>query len=204
MLRSENRYTRFVTLAKITLPLIAVALLSSLFLLARSPGTTTQIPYSESELAEIIRGERVKAPNYRGVLDTGTAIALNADTARPDPEHDSRTLADVIRLTLDESGGAQIKIAAGTGSVDTLSRLARGDQGLQITHSDGFTMTSWSGWARLDGTRAETDGTLTLTSPHLSLTAGRMIFTQQAGGRDQLLVFTDGVKLVYDPGSDKD
>lgn len=204
MLRAENRYTRFVTLAKIVLPLIAVALLSSLFLVARAPDTTTEIPYSESELAEIIRGERVQAPEYRGVLKTGAAIALDADSARPDPDSPDRTLAQVIRMTLLDESGEQIVINAGEGALDAAEERAIGGQGLQITHSDGFVMKSWSGWALLDGTRAETDGAVTVTMDKIDLAAGRMIFRQNPDGSDQLLVFTDGVKLVYGPRSQKD
>lgn len=202
MLRAEHRYTRFVTLAKIVLPLVAVALLSSLFLLARSPETTTAIPYSESELAEIIRDERLQAPEYRGVLDSGAAISLDAASARPDPDHPTRTLARTIRLAVSEQPGADILIRAGIGFVDA-SRAVAGE-GIEITHSDGFTLETWGGWAALDGLRAETDGRVQLSADHLELTAGKLTFSQSPKGKDQLLVFTGGVKLVYDPGTLKD
>lgn len=202
MLRAEHRYTRFVTLAKIVLPLIAVALLSSLFLLARAPETTTAIPYSDSELAEIIRGERLQTPEYRGVLDTGAAVALDAASARPDPDHPGRTLAQTIRLAITETLGPDITITAGEGFVDTDRAVA--ENGVTLVHSDGFTLDTWGGWAALDGRRAETDGRVRLTADHIDLTAGRLRFSQSAAGTDQLLVFTDGVKLVYDPSTQKE
>lgn len=73
--------TRIVRLLRVALPLLALALLSSLFLLGRRPDGRVDIPYAD--VTEAPGRPALEAPSYAGVADDGAAITLQADDAGP-------------------------------------------------------------------------------------------------------------------------
>ncbi|KKK72711.1 hypothetical protein LCGC14_2901140, partial [marine sediment metagenome] len=80
----DNSYSRLVAWLKVALPLLALAILSTVFLVAERRGTRNEIPYSRGEIDEILREQRIRNPNYAGVTKDGSAVAFSADSARPE------------------------------------------------------------------------------------------------------------------------
>jgi len=196
----DNAYTRFITLAKIVLPLAALALLSTLFLLSRNIDPTESIPYATVDVEELVREPRVTAPNYSGVTSDGTAIAVQAETARPDPEEADRASADRLTARLDFADGNSADITSAEGTVDTKAGLAYLEGGVVIDTSTGYHITTEALTTALEYTSVVTETTVEATGPLGRLTAGRMQLDEDPDAPGQyLLVFKDGVKLIYDP-----
>ena len=57
-----DRYSRMVTFLKVLLPLAALALLSTLFLISRGINTKATIPFAAHEIEERMRGQQITAP----------------------------------------------------------------------------------------------------------------------------------------------
>ncbi|TCP40217.1 hypothetical protein [Rhodovulum marinum] len=196
----DNAYSRFIALAKIVLPLAALGLLSTLFLISRGPGTGDDLPYAQVDVDELLREQRIGAPNYAGVTRDGTAIALRADTARPDPATPGRTAADHVRARLDMPDGSHADIAAERGIVDSDAEIALLEGSARIDTSTGYRVRAETLSSALGKTEVLAEGPVEADGPPGRIEAGAMRLSTDPGNEDRyVLVFKDGVKLVYDP-----
>lgn len=78
-----DRYSRVVSYLKVALPLAALALLSTLFLISRTINTDPSIPFADFELENRLRGQQVTAPFFTGTTATGQEITIAATKALP-------------------------------------------------------------------------------------------------------------------------
>lgn len=201
----DNSYSRFVSWAKIVLPLTALALLSTLFLVARTVDPTKSIPYADVDVNELAREQRISAPNYSGVTTDGSAISITATTARPDPDNRDQVQATDLRAELETSTGGFYELSSLTGHIDTGAGHAVLDGGVIITTPSGYRITSERLDTELERTEITSPGPVQAEGPAGTLEAGQMILTR-AGEDDEesgyLLVFKNGVKLIYTPATE--
>ena len=74
--------TRVVRWLRVLLPLLALAMLSVMFLFSREGGDgRSQIPYAEVDAEAMARDPRVVAPEYAGVTADGARLTLRATEA---------------------------------------------------------------------------------------------------------------------------
>ncbi|SIO48887.1 lipopolysaccharide export system protein LptC [Rhodovulum sp. ES.010] len=197
----DNTYSRFIALAKIVLPLAALGLLSTLFLISRGPGGGEDLPYAQVEIDELLREQRIGAPTYAGVTRDGTAIAVTAETARPDAEAPGRATAQRMRARLDLPDGSHADISAAQGTIDTAAQTAILDGRARIETSTGYQVRAARITSALGRTEVIADGPVDADGPPGRIDAGAMELTAAPGAETRyVLVFKDGVKLVYDPG----
>ena len=81
-----DRHTRVVGWLKVMLPLTALAILSTLFLVARRIDPEAALPYAEVDVEDLAREPRMTAPTYAGTTEDGASVTLTADEARPAAE----------------------------------------------------------------------------------------------------------------------
>ena len=79
-------WSRLVSWLKILLPLVALALLSTLFLVSNRINPEDAIPYAEVDVAERLREPRMTAPTYAGTTTDGSSLVVSAAEARPESE----------------------------------------------------------------------------------------------------------------------
>lgn len=195
MAPADNLYSRFVGFTKVILPLMAVALLSTLFLFARNNGGSTEIPISELEA--LAREQRITAPEFSGVAADGSVIKISARFAKPeDGSMESLSISEPT-LTLDASDGTSLKIFAGEGVIDGASRTARLAGLARLETSSGYLMETTSLSADLDTGRIKSDGRLAIMAPFGELEAGRVEILVTSSGTGQEMRFTNGVRLLY-------
>lgn len=204
MRRRDNPYSRFVAWAKIVLPLAALALLSTVFLLARNIDPTQAIPFAEIDVEELAREQRISAPNYAGVTEDGAAISVTASTARPDPDSPDRVDATDLEAELITATGARYQLSSQRGEIDSGADMAYLQGGVVVTTSSGYRITSDAMSTSLSRTLLESEGPVQADGPAGRLDAGSMSLAPlpDAEGDDSanhLLVFNKGVKLVYTP-----
>jgi lipopolysaccharide export system protein LptC len=196
----DNLHSRLVAWLKILLPLAALALLSTLFLVARTIDPSDAIPYAEVDIDERIREPRITAPTYAGVTSDGAALTVTADEARPETGTPDTGTAQALRAVLNTPDGATTDLRAETGRLDSRARVLRLDGGVQITTSSGYQITTNAMTAALDRTDVQSAGALAATSPMGQITAGAMSLTEDPGAPGAyLLVFKNRVKLIYEP-----
>ena len=193
--RADNLYSAFVGWMKVLLPLAALVLLSTIFLLARGTNNVQTIPYAE--LAAIAREQGMTNPNLSGVTDDGSAVSITAAALRPSTADAFSIIAPV--LVLDAVDGSRVEVSAGEGAIDgrqkrmTLTGLVR------LGTSSGYMMETTGIEADLASGVLSSLGPLEVQAPFGTLTAGKVVVMTSADGLGQQMVFNAGVHLLYDP-----
>ncbi|SLN34294.1 hypothetical protein [Pseudooctadecabacter jejudonensis] len=193
MFRDES-YSQFVTLLKVTLPLAALALMSTVFLFARAPSQDTTIPYAEIE--EIAQEPRLSGPQLSGVADDGSVITFSARTARPQGDVIS---VEAMIANIEAANGTTIDIRAGAGEIDTAGNTARLSGLTHLETSNGYEMETMGLTANLTTGRIISDGALEVQAPYGALTAGQLVIETPENATGQVMLFQNGVRLVYTP-----
>jgi len=197
---SDTAYSRLVAWLKILLPLTALAILSTLFLLARTPDIDQAIPYADVDVDALAREPRITRPDFSGVAPDGTAIQFTAETARPDLDDPTRFHADLLEGQIDTPEGTRIRMRAISGVVDTGDGTATLQGDVLLETSTGYAVRTEAFTAHLDSTRSESAGPVDVMTPFGHLTAGRFMLTRDAAvSESHVLVFSQGVDLLYDP-----
>jgi len=200
MIAYDNSYSRFVAYTKVILPILALGILSTLFLFSRNIDPTQSIPFAEVDVEQLAREQRVGAPNYAGVTEDGAAISITAATARP-MEGNAKVISTTdVTAIIEDANGGRIDMTASSGMIDSSQQQVTLDGGVQILTSTGYIINTTGLVVALNETAMTSDGRISATGPLGTLTAGQMVLEKQNSPQDtHLLVFKGGVKLVYDP-----
>ena len=195
----ESLYSRLVSWLKIIFPLAALAILSTLFLLSLERESATTLPYSRVDLQERMKEGTVNKPHFSGATTGGDLITFTAETAKPDPKDDTKAVASHLYARIDLTSGTQITFASDAALLDTTADTAQLTGGVNVVSSTGYDLRTEELLTSMREIKAETTGPVTGTGPAGSINAGRMKLTSDATTGDVHLLFTNRVKLVYQP-----
>ena len=195
-----DKYSRLVLWLKVTLPLLGLAILSTLFFVAETLDPDAAIPYAEVDVERILREQGMTAPTFGGVTSDGVEIALSASAVRPGQDSASLLTAGALAAHLNLAGRGQLEIAAPEGIIDTVSGLATLQGGAVLESSTGFRVETDRIMTSYLEASAIAEGEVRATGPAGTLTAGAMELTKrQDDTPGYLLVFKNGVRLLYEP-----
>lgn len=107
-----DTHTRLIGWLKILLPLMALAILSTLFLVARTVNPDDAIPYAEVDVAERLREPRMTAPTYAGLTEDGAALSVAANEARPAADDTTGPSATALIGVLETPDGGRTELVA--------------------------------------------------------------------------------------------
>ncbi len=202
MAARDNSYSRLVFWLKILLPLAALAILSTMFLIARTIDPSRAIPFAKVDVARLARDSTLGKPHYTGVTASGGAVNVTAAEAMPEPGNPGRALATDVAGRLVERDGSVTTLRSDHGKIDNPGNLISFDGNVQIATSQNYHLAAPHMEAALDNSRALATGGVTATAPFGQITADRLRITAQPKNPgDYLLVFKGNVKLVYLPGA---
>ncbi|MEB8389268.1 LPS export ABC transporter periplasmic protein LptC [Rhodobacteraceae bacterium KMM 6894] len=201
---SDNFHSTVVAWMKIILPLGALGLFSTLFLLSNPVDLTNSIPVAQVDLERRAQDQGVTNPSFAGVATGGEQVSFKAAMVRPDPENDAHLLADLPRAQMHLIGGAVIDIRAETGESDQVYSTVKLMDDVRIFTTTGYDIRTDLLTAEFDTLRAESPGPVTGKGPPGDLSAGAMVLVIDAQAETAHLRFTDGVKLIYTPQQIKD
>ena len=194
MFNDENFYSQFVGFLKVTLPLAALILMSTVFLFARAPSPETTIPYAE--IQEIAREPGLSGAQFSGVADDGSVISLTARNTRPVGDI---ITADTLLAGIDTVDGTRIDISAGTGEINNSAQTAHLTGLARMVTSNGYEMETAGFIANFSTGRIVSEGALEVQAPFGALTAGNLVIETPEGTDEQVMLFQNGVRLVYTP-----
>lgn len=199
-----DRYSRLVAWLKILFPLIALALLSTLFLLSRAIDPEATIPFAETEVQERLRDQQVTGPFYSGTTEAGDLISFSAEKLTTPRGAPGTNAAEDLRAVLDLQSGAQIVLDAAQAQVDAAADRAELLGDVRVTTSTGYRIRSERMTSNLTTLDIASPGPVSATSPAGELNAGAMTITNRRGEDGSQMLFTKGVKLVYTPQPTKE
>jgi len=195
---ADNLHSKVVGLLKVLLPLAALVILSTLFLVSQGVDPQDAIPYAEVDVADRLREPRVTDAAYSGMTADGAALTVQAADARPGvagtPDGGRAT---EVTGRLETPDGAVTDLVAGAGRIDRAAGQVVLSDGVVLTSSTGYVMEMAGVSVATDRTALKSDGAVAATGPLGTLAAGAMEIGKSETG--YVLVFKDGVKLIYLP-----
>jgi len=194
--------SRFIGYLKIALPLLAVALLSTVFLFQTGDEIEGGITFSRVDKDTMRDGLAVYNPKFSGVNLQGDRFFMEAAKATPDSGDPKEvTLVDLNGRT-DYISGLSVYLKAARGIVRLPDQKLELSGGLHIRTSDGFEGTANAGTAGLETGSFMSKGPVTLTGPMGQLEAGSMQLVpsnDSGSGENQVFTFENGVTLTLIP-----
>ena len=191
-------YSRVVAWLKILLPLSALALLSTLFLFSRSINPEQSIPFASVDVKQLAREPRITAPEFSGMTADGAAITISATTANTDPSNLDNATIDRLTAVIQTPDGASVTAQADKGAIED-ARIARLEGDVFIQTSSGYRISTQELVSDLDKTLIESAGAVVASGPIGDITAGLMRVHLQNQTGTSMLVFKNGIKVLYDP-----
>jgi len=197
MARVDNRYSRFVLWAKIAFPLVALGLLSTMFLFSRTLDPSDAIPFADIDVEKIAREQQLTTPRFSGTTSDGSAITIDAESALPSLTDPRRLTIDKVVARIETQTGPSYGIIAQSAIYDGSAELLDLEGDVRISTSTGYRLETEKLVTNLAATGVSAPDFVTGRGPAGLLEAGSMELT--TNGETQVLVFKNGVKLIYDP-----
>ncbi len=196
---ARDRYSRMVSLLKVALPLAALALLSTLFLLARAMETDTAIPFADVEIEERLRDQQITGPFFSGTTQTGDQMSFSAQKLITLQNSVGTNRAEDVLAKLETAQGATFQLKADVAELDIAGNTAVLIGGVSIATSTGYLVNTDQLTSLISTLDVTAPQFVEATGPLGTFTAGNMrIFSPNDGENTQML-FSGGVKLVYTP-----
>ena len=193
-------HSRMVGWLKVVLPLAALVILSTLFLLSDRIDPDAAIPYAEVDVQDLAKDPRMSAPTYAGTTQDGAGITLSASSVRP-ASGDQGASAEQVTALVETPDGQQVDIAATTAALDGTGGVLTLTGGVILETEAGYRIATEGMTARLDRTQVESQAPVAVTAPIGEIRADGFVLQQDAADPSAyLLVFKGSVKLVYQPG----
>ncbi|MEM8654451.1 MAG: hypothetical protein AAGF36_06870 [Pseudomonadota bacterium] len=190
-------YSKLVAWLKVVLPLTALALLSTVFLLSRNIDPMTAVPLAEAEIEERLIGQQITAPFFSGTSTSGDRISVSAGTMATATGH--HNAATDLAAHIDLTGGTRVVLFSDRGAFDMGVGASSLEGNVVITTSTGYKLNSEELLTDFERMTVESPGPVTGTGMTGTLEAGRMRLEKTEDGDNAHLIFTNGVKLVYRP-----
>lgn len=195
-----DRHTRLVGWLKVALPLTALAILSTLFLVARRIDPEAALPYAEVDVEGLAREPRMTAPTYAGLTSDGAAVTLSAETATP-AAGEAPAEAAGLKLELATPDGGRNELRAARAVMDNAGHEVVLSGGVVVSTSSGYRLETAEVAARLDRTGLESRTPVTATGPAGEIRAdGMSLHQDNRTSGAYVLVFKGSVRLIYQPG----
>ena len=193
-----DRYSRMIAFLKVLLPLMALALLSTLFLLSRNTEPMASIPFAEAEVNERMRDQQITGPFFSGSTEQGDQISFSAGKIGV-ADGNGRVTANDISAQIDLSSGARLVFFADLGEVDIANDTSILSGKVLITTSTGYKINSERLVSAMTSLNMESPDKIIAKGPLGTFSAGSMRLTLSEKTKFTQMIFTNAVKLIYDP-----
>ncbi|NKB29402.1 MAG: hypothetical protein GKR99_18320 [Rhodobacteraceae bacterium] len=202
MARTDDTYTKTVKALRLALPLGALIILSTVFLVSKRVSLDQPPPFDELRLEQLLSDEHITGPSFATMTDDGSSVSFAADRAQPRGGAEGQYLAEKVRANIETSDGGTMHFEAPTAELDQdAKQLVMGD-GVTILTSTGYRIEAETFTSTLDQTSVASAGEVTADGPVGKLTAGQMELLETDDG--YVVVFKDRINLIYDPTEQKD
>lgn len=194
---AADPYSRLVLCLRIALPLIALGILSTLFLYSSKITPGDAIPFEKSEVEDRVRDRRVTRPIFTSMTSGGDKVAYAAEQLITGSEGEN----EVFNLTalVEFTDGGSLDLIADQALFDEKKDNATLTGNVRIKTTSGYTLNSDLMTSTLTQLNLVSPGPVDGTALGGTLDAAHMQITATEGGKNVQFLFSGGVKLVYDP-----
>lgn len=190
----RDRHSRRVRVLKVGLPLVALAILSSLFMFSKSITLDGALPFAEVDIADRLREPKMTQVRIATTSENGAVIDI--ETAAITPIGQTKARASATFGTITSVLGQMTDIQAAQIDYDESAAKVALMGGVEVRAS-GYTMTTEAIDVDITDAQADSRSTVNAIGPLGTLDAGRMSISQTPQGA--VVVFKSGVRLLYIP-----
>lgn len=196
-------YTRFITITKVVLPLIAIGLLGTVFLFTTDDSLEGGFSFSKAELDSLESGMQIVKPRMFGSNANGDVYNFVAAALLPDSLTPSLVEAQNISGEIHYQTGGTVQLSADKAEFMLEGNQIRLSGGMLVVMADGARVTGEGLLAQLDTGKLTSNGAISATSPLGDIQAGnfRVELIDVDGEEKQMLWFENGVKVSFRPES---
>lgn len=199
----NDGYTRFVTVTKVVLPLIAIGLLGTVFLFTNDDSLEGGFSFTKADLDTLESGMRIEKPRMFGSNPNGDLYNFVADVLLPDSLTPSLVEAQRISGEIQYQTGGSVQLTADKAEFMLEGNQIRLSGSMLVVMSDGTRVKGEGLLAELDSGKLTSNGAISATSPLGDIQAGN--FRVELVGVDdeekQMIWFENGVMLSFKPES---
>ena len=193
-------YSRFVAILKIGLPLIALGMLSALFLIQSDDRLGGEISFSQADLVALGSGLRISNPTFTGTTRNNEPFRFTADMVIPDAAPPTRADIEWLDGRMELQGGLIVDISSDAGVLDIDGQILALDQNVVVETSDGLRVLSARVTVDLQAGLLVASGGVRATSAMGQIDSQTLRIDPHKIEEDaRLISFEKGVRLVYDP-----
>jgi lipopolysaccharide export system protein LptC len=199
MAAGPGLHSRVVAVLKVGLPLVALGLLASLFLIQTEDRLGRNIVFSRGDVDALGSGLTISNPTFTGTTRGEDTFHFTAETVEPDAAPPQRARISALRGQVDFRNGPSVEVTAEAGDLDIPTQRLDLAGAVRIATSDGYRMRADS--VALDlraGTLAAT-GAVETTGPLGRIDSGDLHIAPAGADEARRFSFGKGVRLVYDP-----
>ncbi|MEO1555342.1 MAG: hypothetical protein AAFS01_02845 [Pseudomonadota bacterium] len=190
-------YSRLVAWLKVLLPLMALLLLSTLFLLSRNVDPVATLPFANTEIDARLDEQQITGPFFSGTTNSGDRVSLSAETMATRSGLNNEAID--FSAQIDLVSGTRVVLMSDQGQFNMAANSSTLSGNVVITTSSGFKLSSEVLVADFDALMLQSPGAVQGFGPFGTLDAGQMRLQRKEDGNNAHLVFTNGVKLIYTP-----
>jgi len=192
--RRRDLHSRRVRLLKLGLPLVALGILSSLFLFSRQITMEGALPYAEVDIADRLREPKITEVSMATSADNGALIEVMAEQIVP--MGDGQVTGNIVSGRIQALSGDVTTLNAAQMAYDDAGQSAALTGGVQVLTS-GYDITTDALDLALQNAAIDSRGAVRAFGPLGQLDAGQMSARQSDDG--VVIIFKSGVKLLYTP-----
>ena len=194
-----DRYSRFVTIAKVTLPLVALAMLAALFLV-QPADEGSGLVFSEADLDALGNGLHVANARFDGTNRTGDRFRFHAAQVEPDAAPPTRAALTDLTGTVDYADGPTVNLKSDEGDLVLATRLLTLTGNVRITTSEGQSVAAREVVLDLAAGSLRAEGGVETGADGGAISSENLRVDPPGGaGEARRFSFGNGVRLRYDP-----
>jgi lipopolysaccharide export system protein LptC len=194
-------HSRIVAILKVGLPLVALGMLSALFLIQTGDGLEPGgLVFSEGDIADLGRGLTISNPTFTGATRGGDRFRFEAREVVPDAAPPTTAaIGDLVGRLEFESGGA-VDLQATAGDLDIPAEALALSGDVRIETSDGYKVRAERVDLDLAAGTLEAGDTVATEGPFGTIdSASLRIVPADAQGETHRFLFGGGVRVLYEP-----
>ena len=193
MLSFDNRYSYFVFIAKIFLPISALIILSTLFLLARFSDSSQIVAISEIGTDRETGSQKITAPIYSGLTDDGSILEFSSGSLAPSILSPKKVFAKKVLAKITTSKGIVYEISSDKGSYNDNTSTVDLKTNVVVVMPEGYKIYTENLSTHVKKTMLHSPSPILAEGLIGTLNAGNMSLIEK--NNQHLLIFKKGVKL---------
>jgi lipopolysaccharide export system protein LptC len=197
-------YSQVVTVLKVGLPLVALGMLASLFVVQTDDSLGGNLVFSAGDIEALGDGLRISNPTFTGTTRGGDSFRFTAALIVPNAAPPTRAAITSLGGELALAHGPVILVDATTGDLDIPTQRLDMAGDVKVDTSDGYRIQAERMTLDLRAGSLIADDRVVSEGPMGRIDSGSLRIAPAAeAGEARRFSFGDGVRLLYEPAAQK-